>query len=393
MQKRKNLNDKIIAWIIEKAKSEYADDISLIVVYGSYLNGTMNSKSDVDCYFIPKTERAYKFARTFIIDGVGYDIFPISWENVQGIADLKESRSSLAGDVKIIFAASPDDEARFNALQNRLKENLSNENLVKEISQKRCKVAKELCEKIQSLAKSRDERNPAENMRTTAEIRKLAGFAIMTLAEAVAVHNHEYFHFGLKKQFENLRDNFPNLPHCIACEYKSVVEAHNVDEIVAHTTKMFSAVCDYLGAAISAKVLEKDSENESTNENTTTENANKNENATLNGVASSLAKIDGEALAGLYEEICSTFNKIYICCENGNYILAFLSAVCLQGDLDAAKEYGCSDYNLLGDFDCTKLSDFARTTKKIENDFVKLITANGGKIKRYENFEEFVLSL
>lgn len=46
---------------MNKAKIEYADDISLVLLYGWYMNGTANSHSDVDCYFIPKTERGYKF--------------------------------------------------------------------------------------------------------------------------------------------------------------------------------------------------------------------------------------------------------------------------------------------------------------------------------------------
>lgn len=78
MKKRKDINDKIVAWIINKVKTEYADDISLVLIYGSYINGTAHSKSDVDCYYIPKTERGYHLAADFIIDSVGYDIFPVS---------------------------------------------------------------------------------------------------------------------------------------------------------------------------------------------------------------------------------------------------------------------------------------------------------------------------
>lgn len=58
--------------ITNKVKTEYADDISLVLLYGSYINGTANSKSDVDCYYIPKIERGYNLGIGFIIDGVGY---------------------------------------------------------------------------------------------------------------------------------------------------------------------------------------------------------------------------------------------------------------------------------------------------------------------------------
>ena len=42
------VNEKLVTWIEEKVKSEYADDISLALLYGSFVNGTANSRSDID---------------------------------------------------------------------------------------------------------------------------------------------------------------------------------------------------------------------------------------------------------------------------------------------------------------------------------------------------------
>ena len=100
--------------------------------------------------------------------------------------------------------------------------------------------------------------------------------------------------------------------------------------------------------------------------------------------------VNASWLAGLYEEISSTFNKIYVCCENDNYILAFLTAVCLQRELDDAKEAGCPSYDLLSYYDYRQLSKFAEKTRMIETDFIELITNNGGIIKSYENYEQFI---
>ncbi len=77
MEKRKEINDRLVEWIKNKVRTKYADDVSLVLIYGSYTNGTMNSKSDVDCYYIPKTERGYRMAVDFIIEGVGYDLFAL----------------------------------------------------------------------------------------------------------------------------------------------------------------------------------------------------------------------------------------------------------------------------------------------------------------------------
>ncbi len=47
MNKRKEINDKVVEWITNKVKTEYANDISLVLIYGSYINGTANSKSNL----------------------------------------------------------------------------------------------------------------------------------------------------------------------------------------------------------------------------------------------------------------------------------------------------------------------------------------------------------
>ena len=55
----KNRNDMIVEWVLGKIKNNYKNDVSLLIIYGSYENGTTNPLSDVDFYFIPKTDRAY----------------------------------------------------------------------------------------------------------------------------------------------------------------------------------------------------------------------------------------------------------------------------------------------------------------------------------------------
>ena len=182
----------------------------------------------------------------------------------------------------------------------------------------------------------------------------------MTLADAVAVYNHTYYHYGLKKQFEDLQNNIPNIPRNIADGYQNVVKATDIDDVAKYALRLFEDVCSYLGVTF---VLQAASELKSQTAN----------------------KVDASWLAVLYEEISSTFNKIYVCCETGNYILAFLSAVCLQRELEA----GCPAYELLSSFNYKKLCELSETTRRVESDFRKLITVHGGYIRQYDSFEQF----
>ena len=183
---------------------------------------------------------------------------------------------------------------------------------------------------------------------------------IMTLADAVAVFHHEYFHFGLKRQFEDLI-KMQEVPEEIVEGYRNVVKAASGDEAAACARKMLADVCRHLGVAVPVQAAVEDAK-------------------------SGGGAIDGMQLAGLYEEISSTFNKIYVCCEAGNAVLAFLSAVCLQRELDEVGEY-----DLLEAFDHRALGRLAEAARKIEAEFVGLIEENGGRIRRYGSFEEFAV--
>lgn len=351
MEKRKEINEKIIKWIVNKVKTEYADDISLVLIYGSYVNGTANSKSDVDCYYIPKSDQGYNLAVDFMIEGVGYDIYPISWERIERIADLLENMSPLVGDADIIYSNSASDVEHFQMMRARLKRNLLNDKYVKEIAGKRCEKAGGFCTLL-------------NQNRSASEVRKIAGYVIMTLADAVAVYNHDYYHYGLKKQFEDLQNNFPDVPPSIVDGYHNVVKAADIGDVAKYVIKLYEDVCKYLDVTF------------------TLQEVSVHESQAVN-------EVDAQWLALLYEEISSTFNKIYVCCETGNYILAFLSAVCLQRELDDAQKAGCPAYELLNDFNYKELGKLSETTRRAENDFVQLITDNGGNIRKFDSFEQF----
>lgn len=346
------INERIVNWIVKRAKKEYADDIAMVLAYGSFVNGTANAKSDVDCYFIPKTERGYQFSVSFILNDIGYDIFPMSWERVENISNLKDVLLPCVGDARVLFYSTNEDLEKFNRLKNKMFFNLRDSQYTKEIAKKRFTFACNLYARMKTYNQLSD-------------IRTCAGYIIMALADAVAVYNQDYFHFGLKKQYEDLQ-RFKLIPQGFIEDYLSVMKAETAAESQYYCDRILKSVSRYM-------------EWEFIIENEAEERNNKNNKLP-----------DYAALAALYEEISSTFNKIYVCCEEKNYVLGFLSAACLQRELkEASQENNVPYYDIMGAFCYDNLFLLAEKTKKIEAHFVQMIMNGGGNIKRFSDFEDF----
>ena len=344
MEHRKHINDRLVCWIRRKAEREFSEDISLVCVYGSWLNGTANHLSDVDCYFIPRTHRGYGLARTFILEGVGYDIFPLSWERLEKMASLEDGMQPLLGDVQVIWQDGNESMDRLNALQETLRQNLQDTSLTHSAAQTRCRRAAEL---LAGAAAPRE--------------RLAAGYAMTLLAEALVLWKGEYFRFGMKGQYADLCRLFPGP---VSDLYARIAQAPDGPSALDTARQLLENVQELLNLPpfpVQPEPLAPPAPGEP----------------------------DAPALAELYQEICSTFNKIYLCCENGNYVLAFLSAGVLQLDLDAAQSMGLPEINLLAQFDWRRLEDFSRAARAAEESLRQFITSNGAQLRQYASIGEF----
>ena len=66
----KNDTQRLTDWVIRKIKTEYPDDVALLVaVEGASING--DGHGEPFDYFVPATEHGNELAQTFIIGGVG----------------------------------------------------------------------------------------------------------------------------------------------------------------------------------------------------------------------------------------------------------------------------------------------------------------------------------
>ncbi|MFL0168686.1 hypothetical protein [Candidatus Clostridium helianthi] len=339
-------NDMIIEWAIKKIEREYKDDVSLLLLYGSYENGTDNPISDVDLYFIPKTEHAYELTKTFIVEGVGFDLFPMSWERIKGIAEFNEVLTSCLANVKILYCNSDDDKTRFEELQCRLRKNLSDKVFMMN------KALKKM-ERVMDIYRTMMFED------SICELRTIAGRIIMLLSDIVAYANQTYFSRGVKKQIEDLK-NIETIPKDFILMYESVTKANSARQLKEYCYKMIKNTRDFL--------------------NSKAGKGNKEDK-----------KANYKDLAELYQEIISTWNKIYTCCDSGDTILAYISGVSLQRALSmAVRENGLDEFNLMGYYNSKNLNKFKERAVEIQKEFIKMIEDNGADIESYNEVEEFI---
>ena len=176
---RRETNDALIRWVTEKAASH--GGIELLALYGSYLNGTAGERSDIDVYYIPDDDGAREiardFARTFILDGVGYDIYPRSWENLADIASMENFMTPCLADVRVLYGTDAA-RARLASLQETLRGNLADAAYCRKIAEKRF----------------------AEALRYA----DAPGYLLMALGDVIAALNGMYFRFGIKRYLAEL---------------------------------------------------------------------------------------------------------------------------------------------------------------------------------------------
>ena len=275
----------LLAILVEKIETAYADDISLLICYGSFITGDHSRLSDIDFFFVPGTERGFDLNHQFIIGQIGYDLWAVSWEKLERIAGLDDQPASILMDGQVLYAASSEDLARLEALRNTLQNNLKDQAVTKRVSARHLQRAK---------AAWYDLHNAQENLYVRAVQ------LTETLLEAVAVMNGIYLKKGLKK-VESELDRMAAVPAGFLESYHKWIRTGSRAEILQTLNEMILAV-----DALWRQKYEPDQRN-----------------------------TDPADLAGFYEEFKSTYNKLLRACDEQNYADAFYAAYMVDRETQA----------------------------------------------------------
>lgn len=209
-------NNKLLNWAIGKIEKEYKDDVCLLIG-----NDHLQHEPDADGvyldYFIPANEKAYNLGKTFIIDGIGYDLYPRSWERIESMANLDDYNPTLLGYAQILYYRNEEDKNHFLAMQDKLKENLKTPTFMFKKALEKLSVAMEIYQTMMF------EDAPYK-------VRMAAGFIADYLSVAVACINQTYFKYSQINQMTEL-SAMTDIPENFTQYYQAIIHADSVDEL------------------------------------------------------------------------------------------------------------------------------------------------------------------
>ncbi|MBI9013222.1 MAG: hypothetical protein JEZ08_13400 [Clostridiales bacterium] len=111
-------NDKLIKLITEKITTDYKEDIALLIRYD--INSEEKESKGLDLYYIPKTEKAMQLSSQYIIDGIGYDLFPMKWDRLVSVAAMDSPQAYLFKNAEVLYVGDEEALSRFYQLKNSL---------------------------------------------------------------------------------------------------------------------------------------------------------------------------------------------------------------------------------------------------------------------------------
>lgn len=343
---------QILEWAIGKIKTEYKDDVALLIGHGfakeaSQLPGDKERyKGEID-YYVADTPRADGLSKSFIVDGVCYDIYPRSWSGVEMMAELNDCHTACLADANILYVRSEEDRAHFERIRSKLFANLQNRSVSMQKASARLTMAEEIYKGM--LFKER-----------LFEVRSSAGYILDYLAQSVALANGRYFKrnelFQLEEMqtFTSMPDDFPRL-------YEEIIRSESVEQIKTLCYRLIRLINAFLDQKLPSAPPPR------------------------------RVRADYRGLADWYQEFGHMWRKIYDDCRKNDERRAFIRGCALQHELDViSEEFGLREMDLLGSYDAENLSGMEKRAKEIEEYIVDSIVNNSVRIAIYPSVEAFL---
>lgn len=342
----KNIDKELVEWAINKIQTEYKDDVALLI--GQVGGGKIptDEQNMVFDFFIPTTERGNQLARTFIIEDMGYDLYPISWERLEEIANIEEPRMIFAfAKGEVIYARSQEEKIRFENLKAEMLEKLQDKSFHMPKSLEYLETAQEIFQTMlfeESLC----------------SIRKAAGGVCSYLMNAIAMVNGTYLESGYMNLTNDLH-KMKEYPQDFEYIFSEMLSENKIEAIREKVYDLIKITRSFL--------MEK-----------------------LDSAEKKYFEPNYDDLAMWYQEMRYTFRRISYFTGINSAEDSYLLGCYLQIEFDAIQEdFGLEKMDLLSSFDKGDLKTFARKAEEIEAYLVKTLEDHHVRQNKYSSFEEF----
>lgn len=329
-------------WVIQKIKTEYAEDIDLLIaVKGHAVNGDDHGE-EFD-FFVPAGERGYELAETFIIDGIGHDLYPRSWERLERNAELEEGQVFCLGNSEILYARNEEVRMRYQGILESMQRNLTDRAFTYRKALEQLNVAMDIYKTMVF------EEKPCK-------IRLGAGLIMNYLNDAVCYLNGTYMgqmnHLEKVKSLEHLPEYYVTYEEAIM-RAESTEELKNLSQLLIRNSRKFIQAC-------------RPAENQEGGE------------------------MNYANLADWYQELSLCWRRIYYYCGEKLYREAFSDACYLQSELNVVSaEFGLQEMDLLGVYDYENLDRLKKRGEELERYIVDQIAQKGIQLNQYASVQAF----
>jgi hypothetical protein len=332
-------------WAINKIQTEYPKDVALLVgIEGHSVNG--DGHGECFDYFVPATERGYELSQTFIIDGIGHDLYPRSWERTEQTAQLEDRATICLGNAKILYSRSKEDTDRFESIRQRLFDNLQS----KEFTYKKALEGLDVAMDLYRTMMFED---------SLYKVRMAVGYVNNYLAVAVGYINGSYYKNWRDGKLPEL-EKMEKLPSNFIEYYRAILNAKAINEMKSLAHLLISTTREFLTEQKPQKTNQK-------------------------------KEVTYFGLADWYQELSLTFRRLRYYCDINNSDAAFIDAVNLQNELCIVHhEFELHEMDLLSYFDTRKLEYISRQSMKLEQYIIAEIEGHGVKLNKYDTLEDFL---
>ena len=349
-----NRNKKIIEIIMEQIKDKCPDSIDMIAIGGSFCNGDIYEKSDLDLVIIYRDDKAKCLDKCFILDDVAMDVYTHDWTSFEQASEYPHPYVTKLIDLDIIYVHDEDVLKRYQELQSRLKENMSNDNVVLKNIQGHFNKAHTALDKL-----NQNENNLGLAYRTLAQIIRETEFIIY-------MANKSYVKRGTKRVPEEIC-NMKNLPEGFVEIYSDITNCMSVEEIKEKANKLVSCITTFVsdkGIAYTPVIEEK-------------KELEKRELMPNN-------------LFGTYEEIYSNWkNKMMHAVTINSRYLSFVTMNSCQEFYDEmASMFNIPQIELMANYNPNDLSSNVNCFNSCMEQWLELYRTHGVEVNYYANLGE-----